>query len=119
MPTLRFALGFVRFEVKPTFLLIALPGLGLWFDGRTLALWLAACVLAIGIHELGHALAFRALGGAAITIELSGLGGETRAEGRFTAPRHIAIALAGPVAGAALSVAARSPSRASRWVGSC
>ncbi|RZS91458.1 Zn-dependent protease [Motilibacter rhizosphaerae] len=76
-------------------------------------------VLAILVHELGHALAARAAGARDIRIELVALGGVTSYEG---APRsrlaRIGIAVAGPATGVALGLPLLAVQRSSAVTGS-
>ncbi|MEZ5207390.1 MAG: site-2 protease family protein [Acidimicrobiales bacterium] len=88
--------------VQPWFWVTAvLLGLG----SRSLlafVLWPPVLFIAILLHEMGHALAFRRFGSSA-AIELHGLGGVTM--GRVDRASHdMAVSLAGPFAGFALGV---------------
>jgi Zn-dependent protease len=94
-----FSLGSARVELHPTFPLIAIAGVGLWHNAATLALWLLACFVSILVHELGHALVFRAYRGRDVVIRLSWTGGLTTAQGDFSSPQIVAIAVAGPLVG--------------------
>ncbi len=79
----------------------------LGFGYRTptlLASWTAVVFIAVLVHELGHALIARAFGGSP-AIELIAFGGQTTSQAlpRF---RHLAMALAGPLASFALGFVA-------------
>jgi len=100
-----FRLGRIPVHVDVSFLLISV----LMASSRlqaplTLVSWIAVVFVSILVHELGHALAFRAAGWSA-RIELHGMGGLTHGAGRAGAPsaaRSVGISLAGPAAGFAL-----------------
>ena len=61
-------------------------------------LFMAAGVVSIIIHELGHALTMRLFGGRHISIVLHGWGGYAISQGApFSRGQHILISLAGPL----------------------
>ena len=61
-------------------------------------LFMAAGVVSILIHELGHALTMRLFGGRHISIVLHGWGGQAISQGApFSRGQHILISLAGPL----------------------
>lgn len=61
-------------------------------------LFMAAGVVSILIHEIGHALTMRLFGGRHISIVLHGWGGQAASQGAsFTRGQHILISLAGPL----------------------
>ena len=61
-------------------------------------LFMAAGVVSILIHELGHALTMRLFGGRHISIVLHGMGGHAICQGApFSRGQHILISLAGPL----------------------
>ena len=61
-------------------------------------LFMAAGVVSILIHELGHALTMRVFGGRHISIVLHGWGGYAISQGApFSRGQHILISLAGPL----------------------
>lgn len=65
-------------------------------------LFMAAGVVSIIIHELGHALMMRLFGGRHISIVLHGMGGHAISQGApFSRGQHILISLAGPLLQAA------------------
>ena len=65
-------------------------------------LFMAAGVVSIIIHELGHALTMRVFGGRHISIVLHGMGGHAISQGApFSRGQHILISLAGPLLQAA------------------
>ena len=64
--------------------------------------FMAAGVVSIIIHELGHALTMRLCGGRHISIVLHGMGGHAISQGApFSRGQHILISLAGPLLQAA------------------
>jgi len=64
--------------------------------------FMAAGVVSIIIHELGHALTMRLCGGRHISIVLHGMGGQAASQGApFSRGQHILISLAGPLLQAA------------------
>jgi Zn-dependent protease len=97
-----FRLGRIPVHIDASFLLVSV----LMASSRlqrplTLVSWIVVVFVSILVHELGHALAFRAAGYSA-RIELHGMGGLTHGDGRAGAPssaRSVAISLAGPAAG--------------------
>lgn len=103
---LQFSLGPIPVRVHPSFWLITgLFGLmqassvALEHAPVVLALWLAAALIAILIHELGHAV-FARIYGAKSRITIYGMGGlASYPGGRQSLGSRIAIALAGPGAG--------------------
>ncbi len=107
---LNFALLGFPVRIHPLFWLVALllgPKSG---DLKENAAWVAAMLISIIIHELGHALVMRAYGlQPSITLHI--MGGLTSANrGQAFAPRlrpldQVAISLAGPVAGFLLAAA--------------
>ena len=61
-------------------------------------LFMAAGVVSILIHEIGHALTMRLFGGRHISIVLHGWGGQAASQGAsFSRGQHILISLAGPL----------------------
>lgn len=84
-------------RVEPFFVLvILLLGFGL-YTGWLLAAWFVIASVSVLVHELGHALAFRAYG-ATPSIVLHGMGGLTSAQADLTPGRAIVVSLAGPMA---------------------
>ncbi len=61
-----------------------------------LASWMVIASTSILLHELGHAVAFRAFG-CRPSIALVGLGGLTSGQGRISPGRHLVVSLAGPL----------------------
>jgi len=101
---LRFNLFGFPTRIDPSFLVIvALLG----FDGSMshLAIWAAVAVVSVLGHELGHALAARALGASA-SIALPGLGGLTLShrDRPFSRGESALLSFAGPLAGILLGL---------------
>jgi tetratricopeptide (TPR) repeat protein len=95
---LRLRLAGIPIEIRPSFLVIILL-LGLTVGiGPTLVAWVALASIAVLVHELGHAVAVLAYGGAPRIVLLAS-GGITVFE-QLGARRHLVVALAGPIAGA-------------------
>ncbi len=67
------------FEVRlhPTFFLIGLFALSFGFDVGGIVVWMAAVLISVLVHELGHAFAARGLGARVGYIELHAMGGLT------------------------------------------
>jgi Zn-dependent protease len=86
-------------RIEWTFALIAVVGgLGRG-NGAFLATWVGAVFVSILVHELGHALTFRAFGHRA-RIVLYAFGGLTYGEGRALSPaRNIVVSASGSTAG--------------------
>ena len=82
-------------RVDPTFFLIA-GLLGFTGDLTFLVTWVVVVFVSVLVHELGHAVAFRAYGQEP-QILLQGMGGLTWASGRLTGARDIVVSLAGPL----------------------
>lgn len=88
---------------------IVLAFLGYASDSRGLAylvIWVAVAIVAVLLHELGHAFAARAAG-AAPSIALSGFGGVTTFSlaRRLSRLRSLGISAAGPVSGLVIGAA--------------
>jgi Zn-dependent protease len=100
----------------PHFSLFGIPvriGFGFWIMSIMLGMqggiraamtWALVVFVSVMLHELGHALVARAFG-ARPSITLHALGGLTHHGVRFSRPRNILVALAGPFAGFALGFA--------------
>ncbi len=70
---------------------------------RPIIVWVVAVFVSVLVHEMGHALAMRALG-VQPWITLYGMGGLTSHQGgQFQPLTQILVSLAGPVAGFALA----------------
>lgn len=94
-PTFRL-LG-IDVRVEPWFFVI-IAVLGLAYEEPIfIASWVAIAFVSVLLHEMGHALAFRAFG-LQPSILLHGFGGLTSGEGQLTPWRSIAVSLAGPLA---------------------
>ncbi len=83
----------VRFE--PAFFVIILL-LGLPQSPAFVASWVAIATVSILVHEMGHAVAFRAYG-LTSSVVLHGFGGLTTAEGALSPSGRIVTSLAGPL----------------------
>lgn len=100
----------------PHFSLFGIPvriGFGFWIMSIMLGMqgglksamtWALVVFVSVMLHELGHALVARAFG-ARPSITLHALGGLTHHGVRFSRPRSILVALAGPFAGFVLGFA--------------
>src|SRR5262245_2158642 len=83
--------------IEPSFFMVigifalAAPGID------ALILWVVIATVSVLVHELGHAIAFRAYGSSA-TIRLHGLGGLTTGA-RLPPARNLVVSLAGPLSG--------------------
>lgn len=92
-----FSLLGIPVKVEPWFfLIIALLGLS-YEEPVFIASWVAIAFVSVLLHEMGHALAFRAFG-MQPRVLLHGFGGLTSGEGHLTPWRSIAVSLAGPLA---------------------
>jgi Zn-dependent protease len=88
-------------RIDPTFLVIAaLFGFGAG-SVTVLLTWIAVLTVSVLVHELGHAVMFRAYGQHP-QIVLQGMGGLTWGSGPLTGMRDIVVSLAGPLAGLVL-----------------
>jgi Zn-dependent protease len=91
-----FRIAGIPVRVEPVFLVIILV-LGLPPESPLLlATWVVIAAASVLLHELGHAVAFRAYG-LTPRIVLHGLGGITSAEGALGVPARIVTTLAGPL----------------------
>src|SRR5256885_7122550 len=100
-PVLRFRLGPFPVNVAPSFLLAAaILGFPFLEDLPLLALWIAVVFVSVLVHELGHAVVGKALGGRP-EIQLERFGGVTfpRLPASPSAISQIGLSLAGPIAG--------------------
>jgi Zn-dependent protease len=98
---LRFRLGPFPVSVAPSFLIAAaILGFPFMDDLMVVVLWVAVVFVSVLVHELGHALVGKVLGGRP-EIQLEGFGGVTfpRLPAPPTAGRQIGLSLAGPLAG--------------------
>lgn len=88
-------------RIEPTFLVIAaLLGFAAG-SVRVLVTWVVVLTVSVLVHELGHAVMFRAYGQRP-QIVLQGMGGLTWGSGPLTGSRDIVVSLAGPLAGIVL-----------------
>ena len=95
-----FRLAGIPVRVEPVFfVIVALLGLGQ--EPRFVLSWVVIAFGAILLHELGHAVAFRAFG-IQPSIVLTGFGGVTSGRGDLTPGRSIVVSLAGPLSGLVL-----------------
>jgi Zn-dependent protease len=100
-PVLRFRLGPFPVNVAPSFLFAAaILGFPFLNDLLVLALWILVVFVSVLVHELGHALVGKALGGHP-EIQLERFGGVTfpRLPAPPSAASQIGLSLAGPIAG--------------------
>lgn len=98
----RFRLLGVPVRIHPMFWIVALI-LGGSETPQRVAIWVAAVLISVLVHEFGHALLQRTYGGSP-SIVLYGFGGLAMAPGTIrSAWRNITVALAGPFAGLALA----------------
>jgi Zn-dependent protease len=93
-------------SVAPSFLIAAVI-LGYSDDLPAVVSWVVVVFVSVLVHELGHALVGKALGGRP-EIQLEGFGGVTfpRLAAPATPSRQIVLSLAGPFAGLLLGAAA-------------
>lgn len=99
--TFSFRLGGIPITIQPIFFgVILLLGLGA-FDGVLLATWVLIAFVSVLVHELGHAVAFRAYGQHP-TVTLHAIGGLTAGEAELSPARSVVVSLAGPLAAMAL-----------------
>lgn len=97
-PKHHFSLVGVPVRVEPAFfVIIALLGASSFVVSPWLVVsWVVIAFVSILVHELGHAVAFRAFG-IRPAITLHGFGGLTSGTGDLTPGRHIVVSLAGPL----------------------
>src|SRR5829696_9315520 len=92
-----FHLSSIPVTIEPSFFMVigifalAAPGLD------ALILWVVIATVSVLVHEVGHAVAFRAYGSSA-TIRLHGMGGLTTGA-RLPPARNLVVSLAGPLSG--------------------
>lgn len=75
-PVLRFSLFGVPVSIHWSFLFVAVFGLGV-YSGWEIAAWTGAVLVAVLLHESGHAFTARAFGASPVSITLFALGGFT------------------------------------------
>ncbi len=98
----------IRVHVSLGFVLLAAVFASVERSARGAALTSGALLLAVAVHELGHAVLARVFGRSP-SIVLHALGGTTVVEGEpLPRPQSLAVTLAGPTAGALLSMGAFS-----------
>ncbi len=108
---IRFSLFGIPVEIQPFFWVVsALMGGAVTADSReqflAVALFVIAAFVSILVHELGHAVTGRKLGGGHATIHLTSFGGlATNQGGRFTRHQRFWMIAAGPGAGFAFLLA--------------
>lgn len=98
-PALRFSLLGFPVRIEASFVVVlALLGFGL--SAHHMALWVAVATVSVLAHELGHALAARAIGATA-SISLQGMSGLTypRRDTPFSRKEDALVSVAGPAAG--------------------
>ena len=102
---MRFSFAGIPVRIHASFLIIAFFGWSAGFDTTETVLWTLTVLLAVFVHELGHALTARRYG-AAVSITLYGLGGLTHWRPRAPLPaiRRLLIFAAGSGAGFVLGL---------------
>lgn len=96
MKHLGFRLFGIPIRIEPFFFVILVVlGFGA-FEGWFLLSWVVIATTSVLLHELGHAVAFRAYGHRP-SIALQGFGGVTSADAQLTPGRGIVVSLAGPL----------------------
>jgi Zn-dependent protease len=93
-----FSVAGIPVRVEPAFfVIIAILGINP-VDPKPIYIvsWVAIAFVSILLHEMGHAIAFRAYG-VRPSITLHGFGGLTSGSGDLTPARHIVVSLAGPL----------------------
>ncbi len=116
---LRFRLFGFPVEIHPTFLILGLFVLDAGFGAIGVGLWMAAVVVSILVHELGHAFLARWAGGRVQQVMLYGMGGVTvwsDPAKRVDWWRRMVVSLAGSGAGFVLGAGAYAAVR-SGWLG--
>ena len=100
---LRFRLGPFPIAIEPWFWISAVLLSGMTTDLARLAIWVAVVFVSVLVHELGHAIVARRLGGSPEII-LRAFGGVTLPilKKRPTALQEIALSVAGPLFGLSL-----------------
>jgi hypothetical protein len=113
--TLAFRLGPIPVRIHVWFFVIAvLLGLTLQTTPMGVALWSASLLVAVVVHELGHAIVARAFGVHA-GVELTPFAPTVdRRVAALSHLRRVAVSLAGPLASLASRRRGRSPSAATR-----
>jgi Zn-dependent protease len=101
--TSQFSLAGIPVRVEPAFfVIIALLGATSFVISPWLVVsWVVIAFVSILVHELGHAMAFRAFG-IQPDITLHGFGGLTSGSGNLSPVRHIVVSLAGPLSAVCL-----------------
>lgn len=98
---LEFTVTGIPVRVLPTFFLFVVI-MGLGFPMERLVIWIVVVFVSILLHELGHAVAYRAFG-VQPSVVIHGFGGLTFGRSLSTG-RDLVVSLAGPAAGFALGV---------------
>ena len=96
----RFRIFGIPVRIDPTFFVIVAV-LGVTTDLQFLLIWVPVVTVSVLVHELGHAVAFRAFG-MQPNILLQGMGGLTSATGSMPPSRELVVSLAGPLTGLVL-----------------
>jgi len=110
-----FVFAGVPIRVTPSFFFVAVIfGIGLGATG--MVLWAIAVFVSIVLHEMGHAVAYRAFG-VAPSVVLYGMGGLTFGRS-LTLGKDLIVSLAGPFAGFTLGLPMLVLWRSSALVGS-
>jgi membrane-associated protease RseP (regulator of RpoE activity) len=102
---MRFSFAGIPVRIHASFLLIAFFGWSAGFDALETTLWTFTVLVAVFVHELGHALTARRFG-STVSITLYGLGGLTHWRPRAPLPaiRRLLIFAAGSGAGFVLGL---------------
>ncbi len=74
---MKFSLFGVPVKIHWSFLIIAVFGLGRYTEPADIVAWTAAVLVAVLLHESGHAFTARAYGGTGVSVTLFALGGFT------------------------------------------
>ena len=110
---LRFPLFGVPVSIHWSFLFVAVFGLGV-YSGWEIAAWTGAVLVAVLLHESGHAFTARAFGASPVSITLFALGGYTSwgSPRRIGPGRQFIISAAGSAVGIAAGLGVIGLSRA-------
>jgi Zn-dependent protease len=115
---LRFPLFSVPVSIHWSFLFVAVFGLGV-YSGWEIAAWTGAVLIAVLLHESGHAFTAKAFGASPVSITLFALGGFTSwAAPKSLGPgRRFIVSAAGSAVGIAAGLAVIALSRSGAFDG--